>query len=446
MTQLTRTEIESMSENHDWTMLRTRLGAMRAPDIADLVRVTEMPGRMLLFRCLPRKLAADVLSHFAGEDRDELLAELTGEETRNLLVHLRPDDRTELLEELPGEVTRRLLNLLSPEDLIEARRLLGYPEESVGRLMTPDYVAVHPEWTAGLALEHIRKMGRDSETINTVYVTDTGWKLIGALSLRQIVFAKREQLVKDLMTYPAISLSAFGDREEASRTMDRYDLFVLPVLDSDGVLVGIVTGDDVFEVAREEATEDFHKGAAVKPLKTSFKEASALLLVRNRIGWLMVLVLVDMMSAGVMARFEDIIAKVIPLCFFLPLLVGCSGNAGSQSSTLVVRELALGEVDSRDWARLLVKEMAISASLGLTIAAAVLGPGVLRGGSGVGGVVALSAVVIVTLGGVVGVGTPFLLSKLGFDPATSSSPLITSIADIVGVFIYFSIATWMLRL
>ncbi len=441
-----RFDVADIIAKRDWASLREAMSGLRVPDIADLLADLDEPNRVLLFRSLPRKTAADVFAELEKEDRDALLLELTGEETRHLMANIRPDDRTELLEELPGRVTQRLMNLLSPEDLKEARELLGYPEESIGRLMTPDYVAIRPDWTVAQAVEHIRKKGKDSETIDAVYVTDRAWKLIGVLSLRQIVLAPRDEKVVNIMRTQVVSLPAAEDREAAARTMERYDLFVLPVVDSDGVLVGIVTGDDIFEVAREEATEDFHKGAAVTPLKTGFGEAGIGLLFKSRIGWLIMLILVDLLSAATMARFENVIAQVMPLVFFIPLLIGCAGNAGSQSSTLVVRELALGQVDTSDWLELVIKEMGISAALGLTISLAVWGPAVLRGGSGVGIVVALSATAIVMIGSVVGMAAPFLLNKMGFDPAAASSPLITSIADVAGVLVYFTVAVKVLKL
>jgi magnesium transporter len=248
------------------------------------------------------------------------------------------------------------------------------------------------------------------------------------------------------MTTPAVSLSAFADSEEAARTMKKYGLLVLPVVDSDGILVGIVTSDNVFDVAVEEATEDFHKGAGVNPLRVRFGDAGIGLLYKNRIGWLMSLIIVDLVAAGVIARYEEAISKVVALVFFLPLLIGCGGNAGAQASTLVIRDMATGDVEYKDWLTLLLKEAGIALLLGLTVSLVVWGPGVLQGGSRVGVVVALSSAAIVTLSGVIGIATPILVGRLGFDPAASASPVITSIADILGVIIYFSIASWYLGL
>jgi magnesium transporter len=439
-------EVLDLLTSRNFSALREAAQEFTAPDIADFLKELTLSWAMILYRALPRKLAADVFAEFDKEFRDRFLRELTGEETRSLLTDLRPDDRTELLEELPGQVTQRLLNLLSPEDLKEARTLLGYPEDSIGRLMTPDYVAIRPEWTVSKTLEHIRKRGQDRETINYIYVVDTNWHLIGVVSLEEIVFAKDSTVISEIMGRQVISLSAFEDREEAARQIERTGLFVLPVVDSDGILVGIVTGDDVFEVAREEATEDFHKSAAVTPLNVSFKDASIGLLFKKRIGWLIILVFMDILSALVMSRFESVISAVVPLVFFMPLIIGSSGNAGSQTSTLVVREIALGDITASDWPSLMRKDIITSLGLGLTLGAAVLGPGILQGGMRVGIVVALSIIINVLVGSLIGLGTPFIMQRLGADPASSSSPLITSLVDVLGVLIYFSIATWYLGL
>ena len=439
-------EIQELIESRDWAGLREKMSQWRVPDIADLLTDLDKQDRVLLFRSLPRAIAADVFSQFEAPDQENLLMDLSDEETRHLMAGLRPDDRTELLEELPGQVTQRMLNLLSAADVKEARQLLGYPEDSIGRFMTPDYLAIRPDWTVGASMEHIRKMGHDTETINVVYVTDSSWKLVGAVSLRHLVLSQPSDLVSSVMTSPAVDLSAFADREEATKTMDKYSLLVLPVVDSDGVLVGIVTGDDVFELATEEATEDFHKGAAVSPLRVGFGDASIGLLYKSRIGWLMTLIFVDLIAAGVISRFEDAISKVVALVFFLPLLIGCGGNAGAQASTLVIRDLATGDAEYKDWLFLVIKEAGIALMLGVTISLAVWGPSVLQGGAPVGVAVALSGVVIVTISSVMGIATPMLLGRLGFDPAASSSPLITSVADILGVIIYFSIASWYLNL
>nr|PZN89985.1 MAG: magnesium transporter [bacterium] len=424
-------------------MLRRALADVPAPEIADRLTELDKPDRVLLFRALARPQAAAAFAHLEPQWRRTLLEDLTDDETRELLAGLPPDDRTQLLEELPGQVTQRLLNLLSPEDLKEARWLLGYPAESVGRLMTPDYVAVRPEWTIEQALAHIRAKGKDSETINVVYVVDQEWRLLDDIELRRLILAAPGTRVEEIMDHAFVTVPAHADREEAVLLMLRYDLIALPVVDSDGVLLGIVTVDDILDVAEEEATEDFHRVGSVAPLRTSLKEATVGYLYRRRILWLLALVVVNIFSGAGIAAFSDTIAASVALVFFLPLLIGSGGNAGAQSATLMVRALATGDVGMRDWLRMLGKELAVSGALGITMAVAASLIGIVRAPE-VTLVVASTMFVIVIVGSLMGMSMPFLLTRLGFDPATASAPLITSLADIVGVIIYFSIAAWYL--
>ena len=442
--KLSVSDIKALLEQQRWTEIRQALTGWPAPELTDLLLELEKIDRVLLFRMLPRPLSSQVFAHLDSEQQTALLKNLTDDETRYLLANLSPDDRTQLFEELPGRATQKLLNLLNAEDLREAQFLLGYPEESVGRLMTPDYVAVRPQWTVSQALDHIRSRGRDSETINVIYITDDNWLLRDALELRRFILADPSWTIEQIMDGIYVCLSAFDDRETAVHMMQRYDLPALPVVDSEGVLVGIVTFDDVMDVAQEEVTEDFHKTAAVTPLKGSYRDIGIVSLYRKRIGWLLALVLINVFSGAAIAVFEDIIAAAVALVFFLPLLIDSSGNAGSQAATLMVRALAMGDVKLQGWAQLLGKEIIVAATLGLTMALAVWGLGIYRGGPVVGAAVALTMGLVVVVGSTIGAALPFLLSRFQLDPATASAPLITSLSDILGVLIYFSIAAWLL--
>jgi len=441
---LNKEEINNLIQEQNWPVLREKLTGRTAPETAELLPELDKPHRVLAFRLLPREFSTEVFSFLEGDYQDALLKELTGEETRRLLADLKPDDRTQFLSELPGQVTQRLLNLLSPADLKEARRLLGYPEESVGRLMTPDYVAVRPEWTAARALEHIRRKGKDSETINVVYVTDSSWKFLDALELRRFILAKPTDTVEQMMDYSYVTLSAVDDREQAVRVMLRHGFVALPVLDSAGILLGIVTADDVLDVAQEEATEDFHKTAAVAPLKTGYREAGIWPLYRKRIGWLVILVFVNLVSSGVISIYEEVLASALALAFFIPLLIDSGGNTGAQSATLMVRALATGDVKLAQWFKVLAKELFVGISLGTTMGLAGGLLGLFRGGYQIGLVVGLAMVSIVVVANVIGVVLPFILIKLRLDPAVASSPLITSVADAAGLIIYFTLAAWIL--
>lgn len=415
--------------------------AQATEQIAEILFELDEARLGVLFRALRRPVATEVFANFERNGRDRLMASLTDRETRELINNLSPDDRTLILQELPGQITQRLLNMLPRDQLNEARQLLGYEEETVGRLMTPRYVAVRPEWSIERCLEHLRKQDVSAETIDTVYVTDHKWRLMDALSLKQIVLADPSATIESLMDGKYVTLEATEDRETAVQAMQRYDLPVLPVVDSDEVLVGIVTFDDVFDVAEQEATEDFHRVGGVAPIQGNYLAVRQTELYRKRIGWLVTLVAMNVFSGAAIAQYEDLIVASAALVFFLPLLIDSGGNAGSQAATLMVRALATGQVRLRDWGKLMMKEVGVSLALGLTMSAAVFGIGVYRGGMDVAFAVSLTMICVVVVGSLIGTLLPFVLQKLNFDPASASAPLITSIADISGVIIYFSIAS-----
>lgn len=433
--------VRSLIEQRQWLELRKTVEDVFAPEIADVLLGLDPSDRVLFFRSLPRETANDVFTYLEPEDQNELLLALSAEASRRVLASLPPDDRTHLLSELPGEAAQKLLNLLSPDDLAETRALLGYPEDSIGRLMTPDYVAVRPEWTITRALQHIRAMGKVSETINVVYVVDDRWHLLDALGLRHFVLADPEQTVRDIMDESYVSLSAFDDRQTAVDTMRKYDLAYLPVVDSSGVLVGIVTFDDVFDVAEEEATEDFQRVSGIEPIEIDYGRASVTLLWRKRVGWLMVLHLASFLTTTVIAHYESAIQAYVVLAMFIPMLIGAGGNTGTQSSTLIIRGLATGEIAIRDWLRILLKELQVGLLLGAALGAVVYVRGRFgEGGAEIGLVVAATMVAIVLWANLVGALLPIALRKLRLDPAVVSSPFISTLCDVTGLLIYFNIA------
>ena len=440
-----RIDVEELIDRRRWSELKEAVADWPAPELAELVIERDSPDRLLLFRLLTRNLSGEVFSHLDSEAQNALLGELNTDEIRRLITNLEPDDRTHLFEELPDRVVQRLLNLLNPADLKAARLLLSYPDESVGRLMTPEYIAIRPDWTIEQALKHIRVRGRDREVVTTIYVTDDRWKFLDAVDLPQLILAELDETVDKILEHEAVTLSPYDDREEAVRKMGKYDLFVLPVVGADDVLIGIVTADDVLDVAEEEATEDFQLSAAVEPLKVSYREVGVLSLFRKRIPWLLALVVVNLGAAGVIAAYEETLAALISLAFFIPLLMGSGGNAGAQSAMLVVRALATGDVDRSQWLPTLLKEIAVGAILGATMALSAWLLGLFQGGTEVAIVVALAMFLIVLVSNLIGVIVPLLLTRVGIDPAVASSPLITSVADIAGLAIYFAIASWVLQ-
>jgi len=300
--------------------------------------------------------------------------------------------------------------------------------------------------TVTRALEIVRQTAPNAETIYQIYILDTEQKLVGTVSLRQLILAKPGATLEQLMTSEVVSINVHDAQEEAARKISRYDILALPVLDDMERLVGIVTYDDAMDVAEQEATEDIHKGASVGPLDESFGKASIFNLYKRRINWLVLLVFANILSGAGIAFFEETIETYVVLVFFLPLLVASGGNAGSQASTLMIRGLATGDVGAKDWGKLLGRELLVSVSLGLTMAVAIAGIGLWRGGVDIAQVVAYSMLAIVIVGSMIGMSLPFILNKLGWDPATASAPLVTSIADIIGVLIYFGIASSILKI
>jgi len=440
-------DFQTLIQNKQWKSLRKLLIELEPIDIAELIEELDNEEDVILFRLLPNELAKNTFQHLEHDSQEQIIEGLAqyAYKLSNLLNDLDPDDRTAFFEELPGEVSHRLIQLLSPEARKITLKLLGYPEDSIGRLMTPNFVAVRPDFTVAQTLEHVRQYGQDSETLNVIYVVNEAWKLIDDIRIREIILANPEQKIGDLIDNRFVALSAFDDQEMAIRVFQDQDRVALPVVDTTGMLLGIVTIDDMMDVAEEETTEDFHKfgsfqDAVVNPLK-----ARVGYLYRMRIFWLTLLVFMNVFSGAAIAHFESAITALVSLLFFLPLLIASSGNAGAQSATLMIRALAIGDVEIKDWLRLLGKEFFVSLLLGLTMAvgaaliASFRAPQIIF-------VVAVTMVLTVITGSLIGLLLPFIFTRLRLDPATASAPLITSLADISGVLIYFSVATWILGL
>jgi len=439
--QLLLPEIQELIDAKDWRTLKQAIADWPSPDIADLLESLHEADRVILFRLLPRQLAAEVFAEFEPDKQHQLLERLTNEQVKALLEEVSPDDRTELFEELPGKVTQQLLNLLSPEQRREALQLLGYPEDSVGRLMTPDYVAIGAEWTIERAINHIRRYGRDAETINVIYVVDADDHLLDDLPIRRIILADPSQSVASIMDHKYVAIEANADQEEAIRLIQRYDLNALPVVDKDNVLLGVVTVDDVLDVLQEEVTEDVHKGASIAPLESSYNAASFWSLYRKRVGWLSLLAVAGFLSSSVIAMYEETLAKIVALAFFIPVLIDSGGNTGSQSATLIIRAIALGELTPKRWFQVVRKELLVGILLGVTLGLILFVWGEYwKGGPQVGVVVGLSMACIIVISNLLGSILPIILTKLHFDPAVVSSPLITTLIDALGLFIYFTVA------
>ena len=439
-------EIKELLRKKDYKSIKEFITECHPSDIADLLESLTDGEAAILFLLLPKEQAGDTFSELQTKKQEAILKQLTDQQIRELVLELEPDERTELFEELPGQITRKILQLLPPEDRREALKILAYPEESVGRLITPEYIAVKPYWTVKEAMEYIRKNGKDAETIDIVYVVDDNGKLLDDIPIRRFILAHPDDEVESLMDGHYISISAYEDQEKAVQLVKQYNLIALPVTDSKGILLGIVTVDDIIDVMEEESTEDFRKIGGVglseeEDLVANVKEMSLKRLYRSRVPWLLVLLFMNIFSGGVISLFEGTIARYVVLVTFLPVIIATAGNAGSQSSTLMVRALAIGNVKLSDWAKLIGRELLISAALGLTAGIGIFFIGIARGGIKVSIVVLMTMIINVIIGSILGMSLPFLFTKLKKDPATASAPLITTMCDIIGTSIYFLIAT-----
>ena len=448
--ELFKPEIIELIEKRQWKMLKEVISDWPPQDIADLIENLEDKDALIVFRFLPKNIASEVFSYLNPEKHESILAQLTNEQVKQIFLDLSPDDRTELFEELPSEVTQKILNLLPAEERREALKLLGYPEDSVGRLMTPDYISIKSDWLIKDAIDYIRNFGMDAETINMVYVVDDHNRLIDDIPIRKLILSKPDAKIQDIMDGEFISIVATADQEEAVKLMKHYRLNVLPVVDGNGVLLGIVTIDDIVDILEEENTEDFTKVSGISPENIGPEFITDLLklpikkLYRSRVFWLISLLFMDFITGSIIQGFESLIAKYVVLVTFLPVLVDTAGNAGSQSATLTIRALALGTVKAADWVKLLLRELLVSTFLGLTMGIGISVMGIWRGGFNIARVVVVAMVLNVMVGSLVGIILPFIFVALKKDPAAASTPLITTIADIVGTGIYLAIAYLMI--
>ena len=435
-----------------WKTLKEELKNLEPVQIAELIETLEKSDQLVVFRLLPRQSAKETFQYLSFEDQEDIIEGLAANSTHltSLLNDLDPDDRTAFFEELPGAVSQRLVQMLSKEERAIATRLLGYPEESIGRLMTPEYVAIKPYFTVRQAIQTIRKYGRDSETLNVIYIVDDNLKLIDDIRIKEIILAEPDQIISDISDRRFISLNAYDDQEVAVKVFQDHDRVALPVVDTDGTLVGIVTFDDVMDVAEEESTEDFQKFGGSEGLDLSYTKTSLFELVKKRAGWLVLLFLGEMLTASAMGYFDEEIAKAVVLALFVPLIISSGGNSGSQAASLIIRAMALGELKLKNWWYVMRKEILSGLSLGAVLGAI----GLLRITAWqfagfydygeywlwIGISVAVSLVLIVLWGTLSGSMIPFILKRMGLDPATASAPFVATMVDVTGLIIYFTVA------
>lgn len=454
ISQLIKPEILELIRTRNFQDLKSVMLDWEPMDIAEIILNIEENEQLLLFRLLPTELAADVFEYFDYDTQVHLIHSMGGEKASEILNEMSPDDRTALFEEMPSNVVKQMLAYLSPDERKIARDLLLYPENSIGRLMTPDYIAIKSNWTVGQTLEHIRKYGQDKETLNVIYVVDDKGHLIDDIKIREFLLSELETPVIDLMDGNFVSLKVHDDQESAIEVFKKYDRIALPVTDNSGILLGIVTVDDVLDIAEEEATEDIQKIAAVEALEESYPETSYFSMIKKRAGWLSILFIGEMFTASAMTYFENEISKAVFLAIFVPLIISSGGNSGSQASTLIIRALALGEISIKSWFSVFRKELLVGFTLGLILALLGFIRVFLWQSSNsdfsstwvlIGLTVSFSLVGVVMWGTLMGSMLPLLLKKIGFDPATSSAPFIATLVDVTGIIIYFSLAVLFLQ-
>jgi magnesium transporter len=449
-------ELREAVRARDLANVRDQLAALPPSEIADLIAdAPTLAEQALMFRCLPRKTATAVFEYMPHAQQRALLKSLGSEEVAAIINGMADDDRTKLLEELPSAATKKLLELLSDEERRTALQLLGYPKRSVGRLMTPHYIAVHPSQTVRQVLDYVREHGRDSETLTMVYVTDQNGRLIDDIRMRAFLLAPLDATVLDLMDNKFIALKATDSQEEAVNIFRRAALPALPVTDSEGVLIGIVTYDDILDVAERVATEDQQKFGGLEALDLPYVQTPFAQLIKKRAGWLIILFLSEMLTASAMGYFDKEIEKAVVLALFVPLVISSGGNSGSQAATLVIRAMALKELTLRDWWYVMRREIFSGLALGAILGAI----GFIRIAvwqklhlfnytehwAKVALTIFLSLIGIVMWGTLSGSMIPFVLRRFGLDPATSSAPFVATLVDVTGLIIYFSVAAVILR-
>jgi magnesium transporter len=449
MDAMIQTILELLNEKK-YSKARDEILKNNSVDIAEIVEevIKELgiEKAVILFRTLPKDVSVEVFSYLRSDDQREIISAITEREIQHIMDELDFDDMIDVLEELPANIVDKILEKTTKEERRLINTFLNYPETSAGSLMTPDYISLRKNMTVAEALAYIKKEGMDSETVYTCYIKDEGRRLLGIVSLRTLVVSDDNVQVGDLMHEDVIYVNVLDDREHVSDIFKKYGFLAIPVVDNEKRLVGIITVDDILDVIDEEITEDFQKMAGVAATKEEYLDMSVWSHVKNRLPWLFFLMCSLMVTGFIITKFEDILSKVIVLVAYLPLLMGTGGNSGSQSATLIIRGLAVGDVGLRDAGRILWKEVRVSFIIGAVLSALNFLKIYFIDGSGL--LVALtvcgSMLLIIMVAKIIGGLLPIGAKKVGIDPALMASPMIASLTDMVSVFTYFMLATLIL--
>ncbi len=441
-------EIRELLETKQYTTIRQKLSEMYDADVAQILEELPAEDFMKVFRILPKDTAADIFSYLEIEHQQMIITSLSEKDTANIINNMMADDAADLFEEMPANIVKRLLSAVSPETRRDINHLLRYPEDSAGSIMTVEYVDLKENLTVAEALERIRKVGLDSETINTCYVLGPSRKLLGTITLRKILLSDPDALIGDLMHENMIYVNTTTDQEEVARIIQKYDFTAVPVVDNEERLVGIVTVDDIVDILQQEATEDIEKMAAIVPTDKPYMRTGVFETWKKRIPWLLLLMVSATFTGGIIGKFESALSTYVVLTTFIPMLMDTGGNAGGQASVTIIRGLSLEEIGFKDIFKVIWKEIRVALVCGLTLAVCNFGKLLLidRVSIPVAIVVCTTLVAAVVIAKFIGCTLPMFAKKLGFDPAVMASPFITTIVDALSLIIYFSFATAILHI
>ena len=436
-------ELLELLESKQYTRLRQFLGEMNEADIAVLMEELEEEALVKVYRILPKDLAADVFSYLEFDSQELIITSLSDREAANVIDNLMADDAADLLEEMPANVVDKLLENAKPDTRQAINQLLRYPEDSAGSIMTVEYVALKEDMTIAQAIERIRSVGLDSETINICYVLDSKRRLVGTVALRYLLLGQEDDAIEDIMNENVISINTLMDQEQVAAQFKKYDFTAMPVVDNEERMVGIITVDDIVDIMEEETTEDMEKMAAIVPSDKPYMRTGVGETYKKRIPWLLLLMVSATFTGAIISSFEEALRVYAALTAFIPMLMDTGGNAGGQASVTVIRGLSLGEIEYADVPKVVWKEIRVAVLCGLTLAAANFAKLMVfdRVGILVSLTVCLTLVAAVLMAMLVGCLLPVGAKRLGFDPAVMASPFITTIVDALSLLVYFRFAT-----
>ncbi|WP_026657987.1 magnesium transporter [Butyrivibrio sp. AC2005] len=440
--------IRELLESKQYTKLRQTFAEMNTADIAAIMDDMENEDSLKMFRILPKDMAADVFANLEIEDQQYIIQSLSDKEAGNIIDNLMADDATDLLEEMPASIVKKILANARPDTRADINHLLRYPEDSAGSIMTVEYVDLKEYMTVEQAIARIRKMGLDSETVNTCYVVTNQRILVGTVALRYLLIKDGDEKIGDIMNTHVISINTMTDQEEAANMFKKYDFTVMPVVDNENRMIGIITIDDVVDIIEEEATEDIEKMAAIIPSDKPYSRIGIVDIYKNRMPWLLFLMISATFTGAIITKFSDALSAYVVLTAYIPMLMDTGGNAGSQASVSIIRSLSLGEIEFVDIFKVWWKEIRVAVLCGVTLSVANFVKLLIidKLAIPVAAVVCLTLVIVVIIAKSIGCLLPMCADKLGFDPAVMASPMITTIVDAISLLAYFTIATQLLHL